>query len=69
MRKDSFQGSYGEDTNGYGNGVIEGIKAVALALALSLIGAVIFAGILRAATLGNAVIYPVNQIIKVLSIH
>ncbi|MBR2646515.1 MAG: TIGR04086 family membrane protein [Clostridia bacterium] len=68
MRKDSFQGSYGEDTNGYGNGVIEGIKAVALALALSLIGAVIFAGILRAATLGNAVIYPVNQIIKVLSI-
>lgn len=44
------------------------IKGTAIALALSLLSAVVFAAVLRATALPDSVIYPVNQAIKALSI-
>ena len=40
------------------------VKSVGCALAISLLGAVVFAVILRACSLSDTVIYPVNQTIK-----
>jgi putative membrane protein (TIGR04086 family) len=48
----------------YGNGLFSVIKATATALALSLLLAVLFAVVLRSATVPSGVIYPVNQILK-----
>ena len=52
----------------YGDGIFTVVKAAGLALVISLLGAVIFAVILRVCNLGERVIYPVNQILKGLSI-
>ena len=46
------------------NDIFSMIKSVGCALAISLLGAVIFAVILRACSLSDTVIYPVNQTIK-----
>ena len=51
-----------------GDGVFPIVKAVLLSLAVSLLASVVFAVILRAASWGEGVIYPVNQIVKVVSI-
>jgi putative membrane protein (TIGR04086 family) len=51
-----------------GDGVFSIVKAVLLSLAVSLLASVVFAVILRAASWGEGVIYPVNQIVKVISI-
>ena len=51
-----------------GDGVFPIVKAVLLSLAVSLLASVVFAVILRAASWGEGVIYPVNQIVKVISI-
>lgn len=48
----------------YGNGFFTIVKALLCALAISLLLAVIFAAILRAADLPDTVIYPINQTIK-----
>lgn len=52
----------------YGKGFFMILKGAALALGLSVLFAVIFACILRACNLSDAVIYPVNQIIKGVSV-
>ena len=44
------------------------VKGVACALALSLLGVIIFAVILRAGSLSDKVIYPVTQMIKWVSL-
>ena len=44
------------------------VKSTGLALALSVLGAVAFAVVLRAVALGSGVIYTVNQVLKLLSI-
>ena len=48
----------------YSDGVFTVINAAGLALALSLLGAVIFAVLLRVCNWGDWVIYPVNQTLK-----
>ena len=52
----------------YGDGIFTVVKAAGLALALSLLGAVIFAVLLRVCNFKDGVIYPVNQTIKGLAI-
>lgn len=52
----------------YGDGFFTVIKAVGLALAVSLLGAVIFAVILRVCNLDEKIVYPVNQVLKGLAI-
>ncbi|MBQ7949184.1 MAG: TIGR04086 family membrane protein [Clostridia bacterium] len=52
----------------YGNGFFTVIKAALVALAVSLLSAVIFAVVLRAAPLSSGTIYTVNQVLKVLSV-
>ena len=52
----------------YGDGIFTVVKAAGLALALSLLGAVIFAVLLRVCNWGDKVIYPVNQTLKGLAI-
>ena len=52
----------------YGDGIFTVVKAAGLALALSLLGAVIFAVLLRVCNWGDGVIYPVNQIVKGVSL-
>lgn len=44
------------------------IKGAALALGLSVLFAVIFACVLRASNLSDKVIYPVNQVLKVVAV-
>jgi putative membrane protein (TIGR04086 family) len=51
-----------------GDGVFSIVKAVLLSLAVSLLASVVFAVILRATSWERNVIYPVNQIVKVISI-
>ncbi len=52
----------------YGNGFFTVIKATLLALAVSLLLAVGFAVLLRAGGIGEGWIYPVNQLLKGVSI-
>ena len=52
----------------YGNGFFTVIKATLLALAVSLLTAVVFAVILRAAPIARRTIYTVNQVLKGISI-
>lgn len=52
----------------YGDGIFTVVKAAGLALAISLLGAVIFAVVLRVGNLGEKVIYPVNQVLKGISV-
>ncbi len=58
MRKDntSFEGMFSV------------VKGAALATAASLLAAIIFAVVLRTASISDKVIYPVNQTLKVLSV-
>ena len=46
------------------NDVFSMIKSVGVALAVSLLGAIVFAVVLRSCSLSDTVIYPVNQTIK-----
>jgi putative membrane protein (TIGR04086 family) len=52
----------------YGDGFFTVVKAVGLALAVSLLGAVIFAVVLRVGNLDEKIVYPVNQVLKGLAI-
>ncbi len=52
----------------YGDGVFSVIKGTLLSLAFSLLSAVIFAVVLRTANIGEQWIYPINQVLKALSI-
>lgn len=54
--------------NSYGNGVFSIVKSVLLALGLSLLAAAVFAVVLRVASLPDRAIYPVNQLIKGISL-
>lgn len=58
------ENSYGT----YGNGWFSVIKGAGLALAISLLSAVVFACILRATGLPDSIVYPVNQTVKAVSI-
>ena len=49
------------------NGIFQILKGTGLALALSFLGVIILASILRVTSLSDGVIYPVNQTLKVLS--
>jgi len=51
-----------------GKGLFQILKGVAVALALSLLSAVILANVLRFSPLPDKVIYPINQTIKVLAV-
>ena len=53
---------------GYGNGIFTVIKATLLALAISLLSAVVFAVFLRVSSIGDGWIYPINQLLKGVSI-
>ena len=44
------------------------VKGTAFAVAISLLGAVVFAVILRSCALSDSIIYPVNQIMKSLAL-
>jgi len=57
-----------QNENSFGNGLFSVVKGVALALACSLLFSVLFACVLRFAPLPDKVIYPVNQVVKVLSV-
>ena len=57
-----------ENENSFGNGLFSVVKGVALALACSLLFSVLFACVMRFAPLSDTIIYPVNQVIKVLSV-
>lgn len=57
-----------QNGNSYDNGVFSVVKGVGLALALSFLGTVIFASILLNNTASDKIIYPVNQIIKAVSV-
>ena len=52
----------------YGNGFFTVIKATLLALAVSLLTVLGFAVLLRAGNIGEGWIYPINQVIKTVSI-
>ena len=52
----------------YGNGFFTMVKATLLALAVSLLSAVVFAVIIRAVPCGAGTIYTVNQAIKALAL-
>ena len=52
------------DEQSYGDGFFTVIKAAGLAWALSLLGAIIFAVILRVGNFGDNRLYPVNQTLK-----
>ncbi len=51
-----------------GNVFFRILKGTALALAFSLLAAIIFANVLRFTPLPDSVIYPVNQTVKVLAV-
>ncbi|MBR2623285.1 MAG: TIGR04086 family membrane protein [Clostridia bacterium] len=48
----------------YGDGIFTVAKAAGLALTISVLGAVIFAAILRICNLRGELVYPINQAIK-----
>ena len=48
----------------FSNGGFSIVKGLAFSVAVSLLGAVIFAVILRSCALSDSIIYPVNQVIK-----
>ena len=50
------------------NGIFQILKGTGLALALSFLGVIILASILRLTPLSDSVIYPVNQTVKVISV-
>ena len=52
----------------YGNGVFTIVKAVLLALAVSLLAAVVFAVILQAAPMAQGTIYTINQVLKAVAL-
>ncbi len=52
----------------YSNGLMQIVKGVAMALALSFVWTVVFANILRFSHISSRVVYPVNQTVKVLAI-
>ena len=52
----------------YGNDAFRVVKAVLLSLGVSFLSAVVFAVVLRSTSWGENVIYPVNQILKTVSI-
>lgn len=52
----------------YGNGFFMIIKGAALSLGVSILFAVIFACILRATDISDKAVYPVNQLIKGISV-
>lgn len=54
--------------NSYGNSWFSVIKGVLTSVAFSFLATVLFAGILRSFTLPDKIIYPVNQVIKLVSI-
>ena len=56
------------DESSYGNGLFSIIKGVGIAVACSFLSAVVFASVLRASSLSDSVIYPVNQMLKSVSI-
>ncbi len=51
-----------------GNGFFQIIKGVALALAFSLLSAVVLASVMRATSVSDKVIYPINQTVKVVAV-
>ncbi len=51
-----------------GNGLFQIIKGAGLALAASLLCSIVFASVLRLTDIPDAVIYPVNQTVKVLAV-
>ncbi len=51
-----------------GNGFFQIIKGVALALAFSLLSAVVLASILQTTGISDKVIYPINQTVKVVAV-
>lgn len=57
-----------ENQSRTGNGIFQVIKGAGLALAFSLLTAVVFANVLRFAPLPDSVIYPVNQTVKTVAI-
>lgn len=52
----------------YENGIFTVVKGMLCALAISLLATVIFANILRGVPIPDKVIYPINQIIKGVSV-
>ena len=52
----------------YGNGFFSVLKSVGTALLISLLASMLFAVVLRASSGGEKIIYPVNQIVKVVSV-
>ncbi len=57
-----------QEENAYGNGIFTTVKGLLCALAAALLLTVIFASILQVSPLPDSVIYPVNQVIKGVSI-
>ncbi len=56
------------EENSYGNGIFAVVKGTLLALAISLLCAVLLAALLRATTMTEKTVYAINQVIKLLSI-
>ena len=52
----------------YGNGLFSVVKATITALAISLLAAVLFAVVLRSVNIPDSAIYPVNQVLKSISL-
>lgn len=57
-----------QEESTYGNGFFTVVKGLLCALVVALLATVIFATVLQAAPLPDSVIYPVNQVIKGVSI-
>ena len=56
------------NNDSYGSGYFSIVKGVGIALLFSLLLSVIFANVLVVAPLSDKVIYPVNQVVKMLSV-
>ena len=52
----------------YGNGIFTILKGLLCAILIALLATVIFANVLQAAPLPDKIIYPVNQVIKGVSV-
>lgn len=57
-----------ETRSGKSNFIISVIKGTVIALTIVLLGILIFAGVIKLASLGEKVIKPVNQFIKVIAV-
>lgn len=57
-----------QNDHSYGNGIFSIVCGVLLALAFSLLSAVVFANVLRVSSIPEKAIYPVNQVVKVIAI-